>query len=264
MVTVSPKPCVRMYPRRKAADTIDEYDHKMTNWGESKRRRNPKTFTMDDVTPYFNLPQKQASDALGVSVTSIKHICRALGLSRWPYRRPCHRKRKQRTQTGFLAAPAPTRQNSSDVSHAHFQREAPTETFRVPVNQSGPLPAHFRIQPAQSNLPSTTAHADDYMQAGYAKRNLSILQAQATSSSQAFMPRPSISHKQPPMQHQIEIGYHHRPMPEHVSEHMSGVPRPAATRQHTVLRLCQDEAPCWNADDLSWLLTISGNEGSSR
>ena len=87
-----------------------------------------------------------------------------------------------------------------------------------------------------------------------AKRNLSILQTQATSSSLAFMPRPSISHKQPPMQHQIEIGYHHldhRPMPEHVTEHMSGVPRPAAKRQHTVLRLCQDEAPCWNAKLIS-------------
>ena len=232
MVIVSPKPCVRMYPRRKAADTIDEYDHKMTNWGESKRRRNPKTFTMDDVSPYFNLPQKQASDALGVSVTSIKHICRALGLSRWPYRRPRHPKRKQRTQTTrFLAAPAPTRQNSSDASQAHFQSEAPTETFRMSVNQSGPLPAHFRIQSAQSNLPSTTAaHEDDYMQAVCAERTygLSILQAQATSSSQSFMQQhcPSISRKQPSMQHQIDIGYH----------------------------------PCWNADDLSWLMTFSRSE----
>ena len=124
--------------------------------------------------------------------------------------------------------------NSSDASQAHFQSEAPTETFRMSVNQSGPLPAHFRVQSAQSNLPSTTAaHEDDYMQAVCAERTygLSILQAQATSSSQAFMQQhcPSISRKQPSMQHQIDIGYH----------------------------------PCWNADDLSWLMTFSRSESVS-
>ena len=205
----SPKPCVRIHPRRKAADTVND-DHKMTNGGESRRKREPMTFTTDDISPYFNLPQKQACDALGVSLTSMKHICRSLGLSKWPYRRRCDRKSSLQTQTRFLAAqrillgvgPTPC-QSSGEMSsashqseaeafmmpgpllsHSRVQSQSATEAFMMP----GPLLSHSRIQSAQSNLPSTTANADDYKQAVCARRNLSILQAQATSSSQlAFM-----------------------------------------------------------------------------
>ena len=43
--------------------------------------------TLQDVSRCFHMPVKQASEALGISVTVLKLQCRKLKISRWPYRK---------------------------------------------------------------------------------------------------------------------------------------------------------------------------------
>lgn len=54
-----------------------------------KRRRVPLAFTLEALEQYYNVPQAAAANELGVSVTTMKQICRRLGIERWPYQRPC-------------------------------------------------------------------------------------------------------------------------------------------------------------------------------
>ena len=42
---------------------------------------------LEAVQAKFNLPQQEAASALGISVTSLKQVCRKLGVRRWPYHR---------------------------------------------------------------------------------------------------------------------------------------------------------------------------------
>ena len=39
------------------------------------------------IEQYFHLPQPEAAKALGISLTSLKLVCRKRGLNKWPYRR---------------------------------------------------------------------------------------------------------------------------------------------------------------------------------
>ncbi|GAX85823.1 hypothetical protein CEUSTIGMA_g13238.t1 [Chlamydomonas eustigma] len=43
--------------------------------------------SMEVLSQYFSLPINDASKALGICSTSLKKICRKLGLLRWPYRK---------------------------------------------------------------------------------------------------------------------------------------------------------------------------------
>ena len=40
------------------------------------------------VAQKFGMPQPDAAKQLGISLTSLKLVCRKLGLQKWPYRRP--------------------------------------------------------------------------------------------------------------------------------------------------------------------------------
>jgi hypothetical protein len=64
---------VGIYPRRKVTDT------------QSPRIRNqaPLVVSLDSIKPLFDRPLSDAAKALGISVTSLKAVCRRLGLDRW-------------------------------------------------------------------------------------------------------------------------------------------------------------------------------------
>jgi len=69
---------VSVFPRRKAGD------------GQSAKRtgfRKPLTFRLEQLEPLFCKPQSIAAKELGVSVTTLKQVCRHLGLDHWPFRR---------------------------------------------------------------------------------------------------------------------------------------------------------------------------------
>ena len=52
-----------------------------------RRGRQPVAIDLAAVRSKFALPQQQAAQQLGISLTSLKQVCRKLGLTRWPYRR---------------------------------------------------------------------------------------------------------------------------------------------------------------------------------
>ena len=70
---------VRMFPRRKR-------DGKETDTMPC-RGRPAMTLNLEAVQAKFGLPQQEAARALGISVTSLKQVCRKLGVRRWPYHR---------------------------------------------------------------------------------------------------------------------------------------------------------------------------------
>jgi hypothetical protein len=70
---------VRMFPRRKR-------DEKETDTMPC-RGRPAMTLNLEAVQAKFGLPQQEAARALGISVTSLKQVCRKLGVRRWPYHR---------------------------------------------------------------------------------------------------------------------------------------------------------------------------------
>jgi len=75
---------VCVFPRSSKTRQIKHSDPPVTG----KRRRDPLAFTLEAIEQYYDVAQADAANELGVSVTTMKQICRRLGIGRWPYRRP--------------------------------------------------------------------------------------------------------------------------------------------------------------------------------
>jgi len=88
---------VRMFPRRKGNDAGSQ--------PKPEKNRLPAEFSFATIAKHFKLPQTQAAHLMGVSITSIKLICRRLGIERWPYRRGNKRRKASSlsSQSSFRA-----------------------------------------------------------------------------------------------------------------------------------------------------------------
>ena len=103
----------------------EERQHDNTHDG-SKRGRPPARVDVERLKTMFGMPQSQAAKVLGISLTTLKQVCRRLGVSRWPYRRSCKANKAGLTHlhggssnasstlishrpAPYLAAPQPTR-----------------------------------------------------------------------------------------------------------------------------------------------------------
>jgi len=73
---------VLLYPRRKGDARGDARSD------APQRGRKPVSLELATVEAKFDLPQPEAAMELGISLTSLKLVCRKLGLKKWPYRRP--------------------------------------------------------------------------------------------------------------------------------------------------------------------------------
>jgi hypothetical protein len=51
------------------------------------RGRPPLKVDFGAIERFLHLPQPEAAKALGISLTSLKLVCRKQGLTKWPYRR---------------------------------------------------------------------------------------------------------------------------------------------------------------------------------
>ena len=80
-----------IYPRRKAG----------APGVAPERGRRPMQLTHKAVAALFSTPQGEAAQALGISLTALKVVCRKLGISRWPYARV----KKARVQNVSKSAP---------------------------------------------------------------------------------------------------------------------------------------------------------------
>jgi hypothetical protein len=106
---------VRLRSRRKAGElTSEKRRHK-------KSSKSPLEFTYKKLSLYFMLPLPIAAQALEISHTSLKKLCRELGIARWPYVRGRHERfgRLGAAQEGnapeTLAASMPNAGNAKSV-----------------------------------------------------------------------------------------------------------------------------------------------------
>ena len=51
------------------------------------RTHNVIELSMQELSKYFKMPEKAVAKQLGICLTSLKKICRANGINRWPYRK---------------------------------------------------------------------------------------------------------------------------------------------------------------------------------
>ena len=78
--------------RSPAGDDLEpgrEQEREASPIGQCSRGRPPAVVDVEKMRQMFGKPQPEAAKALGVSLTTLKQVCRKLGLQRWPYRRPC-------------------------------------------------------------------------------------------------------------------------------------------------------------------------------
>jgi len=115
---------VLMFPRRKAG----EQDGRGDLQAQPKRGRQPVAIDLTAVRSHFALPQQQAAQELGISLTSLKQVCRKLGLSRWPYRRasrPRGEKSHARQQHESGGSSERERDQAAEGSHGRLQIDCP-------------------------------------------------------------------------------------------------------------------------------------------
>ncbi|KAF0972459.1 hypothetical protein FDP41_009362 [Naegleria fowleri] len=84
-----------------------------TNFVKSKRKRK-KEITFQDIQENFDLPIKEAADAMQISLTQLKRICRENDIPRWPYRKLQALQNKRQDLTDMLP-------NSDELSRERIQ-----------------------------------------------------------------------------------------------------------------------------------------------
>jgi hypothetical protein len=89
------KASVHLFPRRKAGSK----DASLPAKG-----RAPILVSYQAIAPFFGQPQNDAARQLGISLTTLKQVCRKLGLTRWPYMRPCKSASSKRMREAARAA----------------------------------------------------------------------------------------------------------------------------------------------------------------
>ena len=108
----SPNAAVQLYPRRKAG----------TTGSPIPKGRSPMLLSYQGVASLFGRPQTEAAERLGISLTSLKQVCRKLGVPRWPYARPskaASAKRRMQAAVDIEAAQTKAEESdSSDASHS--------------------------------------------------------------------------------------------------------------------------------------------------
>ena len=142
----SMKPTVCVLPRGRKDGPASPDVHR------SKRSRDPVKFTLQSIEPFFHVPQVQAARALGVSLTTMKQICRRLDIVRWPYRRPCHRRqsleRMSDTQRAFSTGERIIREQH-DEYESEMQAGKGTATAHLDCRRS--IHARERARPSSGS-----------------------------------------------------------------------------------------------------------------
>ena len=70
---------ISLFPRRKAGEAAERKAKK----GEAQ----PVRFDRKSIEALFGKPQAEAASDLGIALTTLKHLCRKMGIVRWPYQR---------------------------------------------------------------------------------------------------------------------------------------------------------------------------------
>ena len=152
-------PAVHLFPRRKAKELESEEPP-----APPKRNRNPTTFSREIIEPYLHLPLAQAAPAMGLSVSSVKRICRRLGIERWPYQRPSSSPAKHgrsAKQVSDSCVGRPCVLHCSDCPRSSFEPSPlmmPPTLTPVPTTSMFPIQAPHRA--AQRIIQDAVAEAE--------------------------------------------------------------------------------------------------------
>jgi hypothetical protein len=68
-----------------AAETAER--RSLASRGATQQCPRMPTLSMQELSKYFKMPEKAVAKHLGICLTSLKKICRANGINRWPYRK---------------------------------------------------------------------------------------------------------------------------------------------------------------------------------
>ena len=100
---------VWIYPRRKAGE----------NAGTPAKGRPAMQLGYSAVAAFFDIPQGEAAQRLGISLTALKTVSRKLGISRWPYMRvkKVYARAKTLAPSGLQAGERFRHGSQSDDSH---------------------------------------------------------------------------------------------------------------------------------------------------
>jgi hypothetical protein len=71
----------------------------LSSGNQLELQMDPKSITLEDLEPLFDYPMEKASEKLGIGPTTMKKICRKVGISRWPYR---HRQSLQKMRAKVI------------------------------------------------------------------------------------------------------------------------------------------------------------------
>ena len=104
----SPPDVVRLFPRRKKDD---EADSSLPDY--RKNKRSPQLLDLPTIVKCFCFPRDDAARELGISVTTLKQVCRKLGIGRWPGPKKRHQIACQGEQAASMIAEASTSRPAS-------------------------------------------------------------------------------------------------------------------------------------------------------
>lgn len=81
---------VQLFPRRKQGE----------GGCPPVKGRSPVLIELDSISALFDTPQMVAARTLGISLTTLKQVCRKLGVTRWPYMRTARKRLLARHVSG--------------------------------------------------------------------------------------------------------------------------------------------------------------------
>jgi hypothetical protein len=149
---------VQLFPRRKTGPKASRDAGVALSREESfPRGRQPTLIDYETVASHFSVPQGIAASMLGISVTSLKAVCRRMGVHRWPYRRVRKEDACRATDCRVSAAVGHAISESTTVG------EPGSATPMPPVYDDGGADAGLRMSPTYylwEALPSVGSDVD--------------------------------------------------------------------------------------------------------
>ena len=108
---------VSLFPRRKAGQAAERKAKK-----GDEPVAGPVCFDRKSIEALFGKPQSEAAHELGIALTTLKRLCRNMGIERWPY---------QRWPQPVRNRPPATRSCDDDEADYHAASEAQLLAQRV-------------------------------------------------------------------------------------------------------------------------------------
>lgn len=249
---------VMLHPRRKADDSkhpVVQGRHIQKDKNKTKR---PLEFSKSTISLFFDLPQGPAAEAMGISVTSLKHICRRLGLTRWPFKKNSPKCPTQggshKQQLGRIAA-LPRGVSPLATVPASASHRLPT----VPVSASHRLPYAF----IAASTPPKHTNAEDPLSVSTSLA--ALLEGSSISNiglTTSYSLRPSAS--SPPDPHLARNPHPARDQDSQVAHARVDLRCHTVTAKDTLVDpVCHTPTPKVHKDkeDLAWLVMTPLQDG---